>query len=968
MKRKLRYLIALSVILSILAGCSKDEMESLSKSDVNEVNGKYHAEFHLPGLWISSDVTTIISLQFFPLDGRSKPYVYDAKLVNDGTHHISFVIDPDKNEDLPSGEYILRGVNPDGKKYVSRMRVKVEGRRVHFLEVAPHMVGFANGAGTPDSPYEIASKENFIELLGMLHNDPSYGRDLYFKQTDNITLDGSEGLIDENGWFSEPFAGNYDGGGYTVSGIYYQGSGDCIGLFRELRTGTIISNLTINISSIRSKGNMIGGVAGRTSGSATIKDCKIMGYIEGNDYVGGLIGYVDTNHQIYIDNVELSVTIADSHDKVGGLIGYSNMDSHVTISNITTNSAAFEIGGNDYVGGLIGQAYLTYLKINNVELVHSIYEATDIVTIGGNSYVGGLMGSFVDKGYSSGYRPGIETEEWWRELRVENSTVCCPIKATGTRVGGIAGEIYGLYGNEVAKFNNVMASAAVSGSDNVGGFIGMNVTCKCDFNNCSVKASNISLVEVKGRNIVGGFIGYGGSGATYSNIGISTNVTGTGSSVGGAFGLSRSNIHLENFKFTASMKVTGVDSVGGVSGTHIGHIYGNSDISFTYGQQVIPKASDISDFSVIVNGRNQVGGLVGRLVQPGPVAEIKGVFCRSEVRGNSSVGGLVGFMGLGTAIRNSAFGGLIEATGENCGGILGKLDGSVVEYCINYSTVKGSLDTGGLIGYMTGGDSYFPLVNYSVNVGSVNGAGRVGGVVGLIRVQDDNLHDIVTNCANFGTVNCNDHSTGEVEAFGGIVGASDEAGARVVGCANHGNVHGNLAAHGGGGIAGSMGNDPGDLFDAKDAYNFVISNCINTGDISNDNGSCHLGGILGYAEEGDDEYRPDAAVLGCLNRGDITSSQEYTSGGIVGQLDWYGHIEYCSCIPTLSSGSNLWEGTVKYDAWTFESYRVENNATYENADASHYNSLSTTYWELPSGSGYPTLKNSPFQDTVYDAE
>ena len=119
------------------------------------------------------------------------------------------------------------------------------------------------------------------------------------------------------------------------------------------------------------------------------------------------------------------------------------------------------------------------------------------------------------------------------------------------------------------------------------------------------------------------------------------------------------------------------------------------------------------------------------------------------------------------------------------------------------------------------------------------------------------------------------------------------------------------------------------------------------------------------AEEGDDEYRPDAAVLGCLNKGDITSKQESTSGGIVGELDWYGHIEYCSCIPTLSYGYHIWEGGVKYDALLYESYRVRNNATFINADASHYSSLSTTYWELPAGTGYARLKNCPFQDTVY---
>ncbi|MBR5856415.1 MAG: hypothetical protein IKY70_03995, partial [Bacteroidales bacterium] len=112
-------------------------------------------------------------------------------------------------------------------------------------------------------------------------------------------------------------------------------------------------------------------------------------------------------------------------------------------------------------------------------------------------------------------------------------------------------------------------------------------------------------------------------------------------------------------------------------------------------------------------------------------------------------------------------------------------------------------------------------------------------------------------------------------------------------------------------------------------------------------------------------YRPDAAVLGCLNKGDITSLQESSTGGIVGELDWYGQIEFCCCIPDLSHEYNLWEGGVKYDALLYESYRVQNNATYESAEPGHYSQIGTVYWEIPSSVGYPILKNCPFQATLY---
>lgn len=972
MKRKLSFLMILwMAALCCCVSCSDhdENIWILPDSKVEQIDGLYHINFYLPPRWEVEGLHSEITLQFFSLEGRANPYEYAALLENKGAHCISFVIDPATGEDLPSGQYLLRGIGPLGRKFLSRMQVDVTDRVVEFLREAPRMVGYSGGKGTADEPYEIADEYDFDDLLMALHDDPTYARDLYFKQVDNILLISSDGLIDENGWFSEPFAGHYDGGGFTIAGLYYQGKGDRIGLFRTLKSGASISNLTINISSLSSTGNEIGALAGTVEGAVSVSNCTIMGHMKGNDRVGGLFGYASSSASVTVNNVEMAISIADSHNYVGGLLGYAEMYANIHFSDIKTERASFEIHGNDYVGGLIGASLCAQITLTNCHLKHSVYSATEVVTVSGHSYVGGLIGSYTDVGETNGYRPG---EMMWQEIKpltILNSSTCFPLKATGDYVGGIVGETRGENGFEEARFTSVSASSAVTGADCVGGFIGNNKNTICTFTDCSVQAANFNVVAVNGTNYVGGFIGNDTYGVRCSSIGVSSNVTGSGSYVGGFCGKGQGSPSLDTFQFAPTMEVKGKSYVGGFAGEWVGSLYGNHPISLTAGQATIPKAPDKADFSVKIYGEDYAGGLVGQLTQLGTTSVIQNIHTRCEVHGGDNTGGLVGYKRLGTLITNCAVSGTVEASGENCGGIIGKVEGSEVRQCINYASVNGSLDTGGIIGYMVRESSTNPYVTYAVNVGSVTGKGRVGGIVAGIKIGTDDLHDIVTYCANFGTIQCNDGSvTIGSNAYGGIVGDSFEAGSRVVGCANHGKVSGNISAHGVGGIAGSMGNDPDGSLDSKDEYNFVVSNCINTGEISNANANAHIGGILGYAEEGDNNYHPDAAVLGCLNKGKITSKQDSTTGGIVGELDWYGHIEYCSCIPEneLSEYAyHIWQGGVKYDALIFESYRVRNSVEYTAKSADAYKALGTTYWEMPSGTGYPTLKNCPFQHTTY---
>lgn len=966
-----KYCILLLVTITPFYSCATIEDPSkLPSGSVEEINGQFFIEFHTPAYWDIETKDLDIELQFYPLGGRVEPYIFNAKLINKRNHQISFNIDPsNEGNDMKDGYYLLRGVGPDKKKFRERLYVNITNRSVSFVSLCPELYtdaeddGEVKGSGTADDPYLLSTKNDFRNFIYFLHDDPSSGRDLYFKQTADIWLDGSEGIVDENGWISEDFSGYYNGGGFTIGNIYYLGGDSNIGLFRNVSSATI-ENLTVDILSISSTGDQIGAIAGRAS-YTTVRNCKVTGRIDqGHNSVGGVFGSVGVG--VAIDNVDISIIINNCNDYVGGVIGQVEKYQSCRISNITTNQHIFEVRGHDYVGGILGYAPYADINISNVSIVHTVNAAADLCFIEGNSYVGGILGYFENIYTAEGGYPDIEYLGIMS--KIENSYVNTVIKGHGEHIGGIVGRIVdpSELKYQEFKFTSVHGNSAVTGGKNVGGFIGSATNCRLYFENCSVQPKGSSIMYVKGEEAVGGFIGDGlYCFSQLSNIKISTNVTASGAFAGGFAGKLDNaflTLNLSDFTFSNSCIIEAGSDAGGFAGYLTGgtSLRGNSSIEFQNPTNTIPKEKEKADFTVEVKGSLRTGGVVGFLNG----ATINNVHFRGQVTGGNETGGIVGY-GRGS-IYNSMSSGKVVGANET-GGIIGKADGAKVCHTINYASVDGKVNTGGTAGYAGYYNPSLPYLEYCVNVGSVKGNATVGGNIGLIKIGQDNVALIAKYCANFGSVTCNDGSA-DVKAFGGVLGCSSEAGSWIYGCANHGDVTGNLSAHGGGGIVGSMGKDPTGGLDSKDANNYVIEMCVNTGDISNSNGSCHLGGIVGYAEEGDDGYSRDAAIFGCLNTGDITSNQSSSSAGIAGYIDWYCQLEYCSSIPNLSNGISIWYGDCKKEDGIIEGNRVQNNVKYESSsDFSVLFPSNTDYQFWVWGSGtYPLVKDCPFQSATYN--
>ena len=143
---------------------------------------------------------------------------------------------------------------------------------------------YAGGKGTAEEPYEISNVPQLLKLVG---DGATAGK--YYKLTDDIVIndtsvenwqDTAKSWIGYNKgieFVDIYFQGTLDGGGHTISGLYYNGSDAYVALFAGLKGGATIKNVVvensyINSSNTAAKTSVFVGYAG---GDANFEKCLI---------------------------------------------------------------------------------------------------------------------------------------------------------------------------------------------------------------------------------------------------------------------------------------------------------------------------------------------------------------------------------------------------------------------------------------------------------------------------------------------------------------------------------------------------------------------------------------------------------------------------------------------------------------------------------------------------------------------
>ena len=225
-----------------------------------------------------------------------------------------------------------------------------------------------------------------------------------------------------------------------------------------------------------------------------------------------------------------------------------------------------------------------------------------------------------------------------------------------------------------------------------------------------------------------------------------------------------------------------------------------------------------------------------------------------DVTGYAATGGIVGYL-YGGQIENCVFSGSVAGQ-DSTGGIVGELADAQIKDCENNGRITGGVGTGGIVGSAAsyGGDCG---IENCTNTGEVIGSegykgytGYTGGIVGstwCISVDD---------CVNIGAI-----QGGTGVSTGGVAG--DIMGGNIQNCVNGGPVSG--AADMVGGVAGFLSES-------------TIQNCVNYADVSSTANS--VGGVAGFADGG--------VVINCLITGNIIGEVNIIEpggvSGVVGML------------------------------------------------------------------------------------
>lgn len=562
-------------------------------------------------------------------------------------------------------------------------------------------------------------------------------------------------------------------------------------------------------------GSYAGGLTGYNSGTITFSDKdnavsnrSVAGIVVGRHYVGGLVGYNDTDGTIDINYTLIGGRVAATGDCVGGLIGL-NASTKLLEKKLTIKPSSVQ--GRYYVGGAIGanvvnpgeNVTVSGLKVDN-----------SLGTVTAEAFCGGLIG--YQRTYTEKDRAGGTLYALLPGIAANNSNVPGTVKAsTNTHTITITAD-----GNSAGRLSAVSNNMAIRAYAYAGGIIGScEPQTQMKVEHClnaggfdrpaddtfpdsklktgvdmvsylqaqkytdAAKALSDELGSSELRvSVIGGVIGVNGENQVIDHCASKGTMNGL-NAMGGVVGLNEGIIR--DCTLSGSMGSATQDYIGGIAGLNVGSRTAGTIENCT------------TEKNCTVTGRNTVGGIVGYNLSGG---RIQNNTSSANVNGAGRVGGIAGENGGAITLSSTPAGKRrVNGSGSGVGGVIGvntatgtlsPASGSVQGDVIaadNKLTVRGSSMVGGIAGInrgTLGGTSINCLTNRAAEVRAA--AGSAGGVVGA----QEGAKAVLRYAKNLGQVTAN------VGAAGGIVGMNS-AGSTVENCIGNGSVTSNDGYAGG---------------------------------------------------------------------------------------------------------------------------------------------------------------------------
>lgn len=250
-----------------------------------------------------------------------------------------------------------------------------------------NIITFDGGSGTIIDPFLISSAKQ----LDAVRNNMSASYKLTSDINTSYSLDDQDKYPDDIGWLpigddANPFTGTFDGDNHKITGLTIKRADTSyIGLFGyvSFSDNTVANIYDLSIDAIK---------------------------IEGNDYVGTLIGY---GNNVNLQNVYVTSDIKASGDYTGLIIGQAingvidNVSSHGRVEaknnvggivgflqgNITHAYNTSKLSGNNDLGGITGYLNGTIEDVFNLGMLEGTNDSYNVGGIVGN-LIGDLNNSY----------------------------------------------------------------------------------------------------------------------------------------------------------------------------------------------------------------------------------------------------------------------------------------------------------------------------------------------------------------------------------------------------------------------------------------------------------------------------------------------------------------------------------------------------------------------------------------------
>ena len=566
-------------------------------------------------------------------------------------------------------------------------------------------------------------------------------------------------------------------------------------------------------------GSYAGGLTGYNGGTITFSDKdnavsnrSVAGIVVGRHYVGGLVGYNDTDGTIDINYTLIGGRVAATGDCVGGLVGL-NASTELLEKKLTIKPSSVQ--GRYYVGGAIGA---NVVNPTGDITVDGLTVNNSLGTITAEAYCGGLIGyqrTYTEKDREDGtlyaLLPGIAANNSNVPGTVTASTNkhTITITADGNSAGRLSAVSSNMTIRAYAYAGGIIGSCEpqtrmkVEHCLNAGGFdrpaedtfpdsklkTGVDLVSylKAQKYTDAAKALSDELGGGELRvSVIGGVIGVNGENHVIEHCASKGTMNGL-NAMGGVVGLNEGIIR--GCTLSGSMGSATQDYIGGIAGLNVG--------GRTAGTIAGTIENCTTEKNCTVTGRNTVGGIVGYNLSGG---RIQNNTSSANVSGAGRVGGIAGENGGAITLSSTPAGKRrVNGSGSGVGGVIGvntatgtlspasgSAQGDVIA-ADNRLTVRGSSMVGGIAGInrgTLGGTSINCLTNQAAEVRAA--AGSAGGVVGA----QEGAKAVLRYAKNLGQVTAN------VGAAGGIVGMNS-ASSTVENCIGNGSVTSNDGYAGG---------------------------------------------------------------------------------------------------------------------------------------------------------------------------